>query len=60
MAAALILGIAGMPSSYIDHEYSLTRIGIEPVRELLLSKLTGGKPEEVMKSEKLQKLSRME
>lgn len=41
---ALILSVAGLSSSLISHEYALTRLGIEPAREMLLKKLTGGKP----------------
>lgn len=37
MLAALILGLAGAPSSAIANDYALTRIGIEPAREQLLA-----------------------
>lgn len=41
VAVALLLSIAGVPKESIAHEYAVTRIGIEPVRELLEGKLMG-------------------
>lgn len=43
VAAAVILRLAGLSPEYIAREYSLTRIGIEPARDFLIMKLTGGK-----------------
>ena len=43
VTAAVVLALAGMPHEYIAREYALTRIGMEPAREFLTSKLTGGK-----------------
>lgn len=45
IAIALILALAGVPQEAIVHDYTLTRIGIEPVRELLQVKLMGGNGE---------------
>ena len=59
VAVALILGVAGVPPSYISHEYALTRIGIEPVREFLTNKFTGGRALD-LKNERLQALMRNE
>lgn len=36
MLTALILALAGAPSSAIANDYALTRVGIEPAREQLL------------------------
>lgn len=44
---ALIQSIAGVPREDIVYEYTLTRIGIEPVRDLLQAKLAGGDGSEV-------------
>jgi protein tyrosine/serine phosphatase len=41
VAIALILALAGVPQEAIVHDYTLTRIGIEPVRKLLQAKLAG-------------------
>ena len=43
VAAALVLGVARVPAEKIAREYALTRVGIEPAREVLMHKLTGGK-----------------
>ena len=40
--AALILGLAGADIAYINRDYALTRLGIEPVREFLTKKLLAG------------------
>ncbi|KAK5091360.1 hypothetical protein LTR05_001543 [Lithohypha guttulata] len=40
--AALILSVADADLETINRDYALTRIGIEPVRELLTAKLTAG------------------
>lgn len=42
--AALLLSLAGADSSVVDHDYTLTRIGAEPAREMLTKKLFQGKP----------------
>lgn len=34
--AAVILSLAGVPADIIAYDYSLSRIGVEPARELLL------------------------
>ena len=57
VAATLVLALARLPSDYISREYALTRIGIEPVRELLTSKLTGGKNIDIKSVPLLQTLS---
>ena len=57
---ALVLGIAGMSPESIGYDYALTRIGIEPVREMLMQKLTGGKPMDSKAEAKLAELMRME
>lgn len=44
LMAALILGLADVPLEYINHDYALTRIGIEPVREFMIHRLTAGNP----------------
>ena len=44
--AALVLGVAGAPLEYINRDYALTRIGIEPVREFLIAKLMAGRKAE--------------
>ena len=41
--AFLLESIAGSSVEAMDMEYALTRIGIEPVRDLLTKKLLGGK-----------------
>lgn len=43
IAVALLLSIAGVPREFIAHDFALTRIGIEPVREVLQAKLTDGR-----------------
>lgn len=43
LMAALILGVAGCSIEYINRDYALTRIGIEPVRDFLIAKLMAGK-----------------
>ncbi|KAF2165584.1 hypothetical protein M409DRAFT_55486 [Zasmidium cellare ATCC 36951] len=40
IAVALLLSIANVPRQYIAHDFALTRIEIEPVRELLQAKAT--------------------
>lgn len=47
VTAAIILALAGLPKDYITREYALTRIGVEPVRDLLTMKLTGGKSTDI-------------
>lgn len=42
IAVALLLSIAGVPREFIAHDFALTRIGIEPVREMLQAKLAAG------------------
>ncbi|KAL6365730.1 hypothetical protein LRP88_01731 [Fusarium phalaenopsidis] len=42
VAVALLLLVAGVPKEVIAYDYSLTRLGIEPVRGLLEAKLAGG------------------
>ncbi|KEZ41979.1 hypothetical protein SAPIO_CDS6556 [Scedosporium apiospermum] len=42
VAVALLLSLAGVPEEVIAHDYALTRIGLEPVRDLLISKITRG------------------
>ncbi|MBE3045022.1 tyrosine-protein phosphatase [Candidatus Bathyarchaeota archaeon] len=42
MLAALILLLVEAPHSAIVHDYVLTRIGAEPVRDILLGPLLGG------------------
>lgn len=41
--AAMLLSLAGADAETIDHDYALTRVGIEPVRELLVAKLVQGR-----------------
>ena len=45
--ALLILSVAGADTHTINHDYALTRVGTEPVREFLLLKLGNGKPVDV-------------
>ena len=40
--AYLLHALAGSPLDVMDLDYALTRIGVEPVREFLTTKLTGG------------------
>ena len=60
VAVALVLGVAGIAPSYISHDYALTRLGIEPVREMLLNKLTNGKPLDLKSEPNLAMLMRIE
>ncbi|KAM5442278.1 hypothetical protein MferCBS31731_002652 [Microsporum ferrugineum] len=41
VAISLLLSLAGAPQEAITHDYVLTRIGVEPVRDILLAKMTG-------------------
>ncbi|EEQ28874.1 hypothetical protein McanMca71_001062 [Microsporum canis] len=41
VAISLLLSLAGVPQEAITHDYVLTRIGVEPVRDILLAKMTG-------------------
>lgn len=42
LVAALLLGLIGASLSYINHDYALTRVGIEPARAFLLQKVAPG------------------
>lgn len=42
--AAIILDLAGADAETIDHDYNLTRIGVEPAREFLLKQMFKGRP----------------
>lgn len=44
VVAYILLRLADVPLPAIDLDYALTRIGIEPVREFLTQKATGGRP----------------
>ena len=59
IAAAIILGLAGADHKQIAAEYALSRIGIEPGRKQLTSKLTGGKAVD-MQSDIYQKVAKIE
>lgn len=39
--AFLLLSLAGADPTVVDHDYALTRVGIEPARDLLEAKLAG-------------------
>ncbi|KAM5471899.1 hypothetical protein MauCBS54593_003306 [Microsporum audouinii] len=43
VAISLLLSLAGVPQEAITHDYVLMRIGVEPVRDILLAKMTGEK-----------------
>lgn len=45
LLAALILGLAGVSLDYINRDYALTRVGVEPVREFLLQKWRKSNPD---------------
>ena len=42
MLAYLLHSLAGSPLEAMDLDYALTRVGVEPVRDFLTDKLTGG------------------
>ena len=45
-----------MPANYIARDFALTRGGIEPFRDLLNMKLTGGKPLDLSNEKLKQKM----
>lgn len=57
--AALILSVAGADLEAINRDYALTRIGIEPVRELLTAKLTAGNFNTKLDSPKLREYAKL-
>lgn len=59
VAAALILSLAGESPDDISKEYALSRIGVEPARESLTQKLTGGKAMDLY-SERYQTIAKIE
>lgn len=45
LLAALILGLAEVDLDYVNHDYALTRVGVEPLREFLMQKWKATNPE---------------
>lgn len=50
LLAALVLSLAEVDLDYINRDYALTRVGVEPVREFLMQKWRATNPNEDAKS----------
>lgn len=59
LLAALILAISGVELAHINYEYALTRVGIEPVRDMLLAKLAAGNFKVDMNSPRMAEYNKM-
>lgn len=59
LLAALILAIANVEIEQVNYDYALTRVGIEPVRDMLMAKLLAGNFNVDMNSPRMREYNRM-